>query len=149
MQSWLLKFGAIAALAQTISGAHIYVKTTNPPANRYVSHCTVIIDDDLFGCSGSSKPFSEGCGGNRGVSSQKICGDGEVEVNWHSGELVFTAPDGQHANCTLSTSRSGGECDTEDPNKYPPVHFKNAASGPVNVNNLLYGMGSVAAGLLL
>ncbi|KAF9891513.1 hypothetical protein FE257_003980 [Aspergillus nanangensis] len=148
MHSWLLKFGAIAALAQTISGAHVYIKTTKPPANEYVSHCTVIFEDPIFGCEGSSEPFTKGCGGNRGVSSKAICKTAKVTVDWDTGKLEFENDNGDHANCTLSTTEQWGECDTTDANKYPKVE-SSRAGGVVSAGGALLGLGGVAAGLLI
>ncbi|GES57384.1 hypothetical protein ATEIFO6365_0001067200 [Aspergillus terreus] len=145
----LLKLGALAALAQTISAAHIYIKTTSPPANKYVSHCTVIIDDELFGCSGSSEPFSKGCGGNRGTSTKSICKTAQVTVDWDNGKLDFTNDSGDHANCTLSTTQQWGECDTTDPNKYPKVEDNGAASSLFGAGSAIAGLGSLAAGLMI
>merc|ERR1712187_913696 len=93
MQSWILKFGALAALAQTISAAQVHIETTHPPANKYKSHCTVIVEGELWpGCNGgSSGPFPGGCGDNSDTDPASICGDGKVNVNWTTGMLNITS----------------------------------------------------------
>ncbi|KAE8395517.1 hypothetical protein BDV23DRAFT_145129 [Aspergillus alliaceus] len=147
MPSWLLKPSTVMALAQTITGAHIYIKSTQPPANKYVTHCTVIIDDELYGCKGSSKPFKKKCGRNKGTETKKICDGSSVTVNWETGDLQFKSQNGDHANCTLSTTNPWGECDTNDPNKYPKIASQ--AASLFSVNTALYGLAPVAAGLLI
>lgn len=147
MQSFLLKFGALVALAQTVTAGQLHIETTHPPANKYKSHCTVILEDDLFGCSGSSQPFPQGCGGNRGVKTAPICGDDKITVDWHSGLLTFQSGSGQKAHCTLDSTADFGKCDTNDPDKYPPPINSKASS--VNPASVLYGLAPIAAGLLL
>ncbi|KAE8356295.1 hypothetical protein BDV28DRAFT_116916 [Aspergillus coremiiformis] len=149
MPSWFLKLGSAMALVQTISGAYIYIKSTQPPANSYVTHCTVIIDDgDLFGCQGSSKPFKKKCGKNKGTETKTICDSASVTVNWETGDLQFKSANGDHANCTLDTTDPWGQCDTTDPTKYPKIE-NNQASGLFSVSSALYGLGPLAAGLLI
>ncbi|KAE8141712.1 hypothetical protein BDV38DRAFT_191083 [Aspergillus pseudotamarii] len=148
MPSWLLTLGTGFALAQTISGAYIYIKTTQPPANSYVTHCTVIIDEELFGCEGSSNPFKKKCGKNTGTETKEICETASVTVNWDTGDLQFKNDHGDHANCTLSTTNEWGECDTSDANKYPKIQ-DNHAESLFSVSSALYGLAPVAAGLLI
>lgn len=147
MQSWIFKFGALAALAQTISAAQIHIETTHPSANKYKSHCTVIVEDELFGCKGSSSPFPGGCGDNSGTKEASICGKNTIEVNWHNAQLTFKSSDGQEAKCVLSTTSQWGECNTDDPNQYP---LENGVSGLFDAGkSVLYGLTPIAAGLLL
>lgn len=147
MQSWILKFGALAALAQTISAAQLHIETTHPSANKYKSHCTVIVEDEIFGCKGSSSPFPGGCGDNEGTKEASICGDNTIEVNWKNAQLTFKSSDGQEAKCVLSTTSQWGECNTDDPNQYP---LENGASGLFDAGkSVLYGLTPIAAGLLL
>ncbi|RAL17470.1 uncharacterized protein BO97DRAFT_6834 [Aspergillus homomorphus CBS 101889] len=143
----LLKLGAILALAQAITAAQIKIKTTNPPANSYVSHCSVIVEDELFGCKGSSKPFKKECGKNQGVQTKSICGDASVTVDWYSAVLTFKSADGQTANCTLSSTKTEGHCDTSNPTEYPQEH--NGAARLLNANTALWALAPIAAGLLI
>lgn len=147
MQSWILKFGALAALAQTISGAQVHIETTHPPANKYKAHCTVIVEDEIFGCKGSSSPFPGGCGDNQGTKQASICGDNTIEVNWHTAQLTFKSADGKQAGCVLSTTSQWGECNTDNPDQYP---LENGASSLFDAGkSVLYGLTPIAAGLLL
>lgn len=148
MQSWILKFGALAALAQTISAAQIHIETTHPSANKYKSHCTVIVEDNIFGdCKGSSTPFPGGCGDNKDTDPATICGDKTVSVDWRTAELSIKDTDGNEEKCVLSTTSQWGECNTDDPNKYPT---ENGASGLFDAGkSVLYGLTPIAAGLLL
>lgn len=150
MQFSLFKLGALVALAQTISAAQLHIETTHPPANKYKSHCTVIVSSsDPFNdkCSGSSSPFPGGCGDNHGTKKASICGDKTIEVNWNRGTLRYLDASGQEqAHCTLSSVLQGGECDTNDPNKYPEP--TSAAPGLSAINALL-GLTPVVAGLLI
>ena len=150
MQSWILKFGALAALAQTISAAQVHIETTHPPANKYKSHCTVIVEGELWpGCNGgSSGPFPGGCGDNSDTDPASICGDGKVNVNWTTGMHNITSDDGQHsAGCVLSTTSQWGECDTNNPDQYP---LENGASSLFDAGkSVLFGLTPIAAGLLL
>lgn len=144
----LFKLGGILAVAQTISATQIHIKNTSPPANRYVHHCTVIVDEPgVNGCDGSSSPFEDQCGRNPGVLTQSICNGGEVKVNWYTGE-VTVKKDGKKASCVLSDVHDGGECDTEKPDQYEKGDY-NGASG-LGVSSALYGLAPlVAAGLML
>ncbi|ODM17693.1 hypothetical protein SI65_06481 [Aspergillus cristatus] len=149
MQSWILKFGALAALAQTISAAQLHIETTHPPANKYKSHCTVILEDELWGnCKGSSSPFPGGCGDNSDTKPATICGDNTVNVNWKTGQLTIKSADGQkEAKCVLSSTSQWGECNTDNPDQYP---LENGASSLFDAGkSVLYGLTPIAAGLLL
>lgn len=147
MQFSLFKLGALVAMAQTITAANLHIETTHPPANKYKAHCTVILDDPLGGCSGSSTPFPGGCGDNLGVKKAKICGSNTITVDWNHGTLQYESSDGStQAHCTLSSTHQGGKCDTNDPNKYPEP--TSAAPGMSAISALL-GITPVVAGLLL
>lgn len=149
MQFSLFKLGALVALAQTISAAQLHIETTHPPANKYKAHCTVIVSADNpleGGCSGSSSPFPGGCGDNRGTKEATICGNKTIRVNWEQGTLEYEADNQVKAHCTLSSTHQGGECDTDDPEKYP--HPTSAAPG-ISAINALLGLTPVVAGLLL
>ncbi|PWY74522.1 hypothetical protein BO94DRAFT_549652 [Aspergillus sclerotioniger CBS 115572] len=150
MPSWIIQLGALMALAQTISGAEIYIKSTQPPANLYVTHCSVIIEDELFGCKGSSEPFKRSCGRNKGIETKSICKSATVTVDWTTAQLSFKNSDGNTANCTLNSTSSFGHCNTDNPDEYPieTVH-KSAASGGLAASAALLGLGTMAAGLLI
>ncbi|OJK04247.1 hypothetical protein ASPACDRAFT_75728 [Aspergillus aculeatus ATCC 16872] len=143
----LLKIGALLALAQTLRAAEIKIRTTNPPANSYVSHCSVILEDELFGCKGSSKPFKKSCGRNTGVQTKSICGDASVTVDWYSAVLTFESADGRTANCTLSSTETEGHCNTDDPDAFPVEH--NGAGRLLGPHTVFWGVAPVVAGLLL
>ncbi|PYI05222.1 hypothetical protein BO78DRAFT_152240 [Aspergillus sclerotiicarbonarius CBS 121057] len=150
MPSWIVKLGTLMALAQTISGAQIYIKSTQPAANLYVTHCTVIIEDDLFGCQGSSEPFKKECGSNEGIETKSICKTASVTVDWTTAQLTFTNDDGNTANCTLSSTSQDGHCDTDDPNEYPiESPHASTASGRLTAGAALWGLGTMAAGFLI
>ncbi|RAH85821.1 hypothetical protein BO86DRAFT_386112 [Aspergillus japonicus CBS 114.51] len=143
----LLKLGALFALAQTLTAAEIKIRTTNPPANSYVSHCSVILEDELFGCKGSSKPFKKSCGRNTGVQTKSICGDASVTVDWYSAVLTFESADGRTANCTLSSTETEGHCNTDDPDAFPVE--QNGAGRLLGARTALWGVAPVVVGLLV
>lgn len=140
MQFSLFKLGALVAMAHTIVADDLHIETTHPPANKYKSHCTVIFDEDILGCTGSSSPFPGGCGDNHGQKEATICGN-TLTVDWDHGTLQY-----QSKHCTLSSTHQGGSCDTNDPEKYPQP--TSAAPGLSAINALL-GLTPVVAGLLL
>lgn len=146
MQFSLFKLGALVAMAHTIAADNLHIETTHPPANEYKSHCTVIFDEPILGCTGSSSPFPGGCGGNHGVKKATMCGSKSLTVDWNHGTLQYQGKNGQSVHCTLSTVQQGGSCDTNDPDKYPEP--TSAAPGLSAISALL-GITPVVAGLLL
>lgn len=141
MQSWIFKFGALAFLAQTVAAGKLHIETTHPPANKYKSHCTVIFEDDIAGCTGSSGPFPGGCGDNDGELTAPMCG-GTLTVNWDIGLVKY-----KDQHCTLNSVKNFGKCDTSDPDQYP---VPSNSGNQVSANNALYGLAPLAAaGLLL
>ncbi|RMJ21846.1 hypothetical protein PHISP_07280 [Aspergillus sp. HF37] len=147
----LLKAGAVLAMAQSVSAAHIHVKNTTPPANPSEIRCTMIIDDPINGCQGSSAPWEENCGRNEGDSSTRAfpsCNNGgEVTVNWYTGLVNYQDNEGTKAHCVLSKTKTGGECDTDHPNRYEKGDY-DAANGLGG--NALYALAPmVAAGVFL
>lgn len=149
MQSWIFKLGAVVAMAQSIAGTGVHIKNTSPRANVYVHHCSLVLDGELLGCSGSSSPFDDQCGRNSGTQTKKICDDLSVSVNWYTGEVKFDGSNG-NAKCTLSTTQDGGHCNTDDPDQFPKGDY-NAASSLMTRGNAVYGLAvpMVAAGMLL
>lgn len=147
----LLKAGAVVALAQSVAGAHIRLKNTNPPANPSEIRCTLIIDDPINGCAGSSRPWEENCGRNEGDNSTRIipsCDNGgRVTVNWYTGLVKYHDKEGGEEHCVLSTTKAAGECNTNHPNRYEKGDY-DAASGVAG--NALYALAPmVAAGVFL
>lgn len=112
MHSALIKFGALVALAQFSTAVRVHIENTNPPANKYVTHCSLIFDGDVHGCNdASSEPFDKGCGGNTGTATHTICDSAAVTINWDTLEVEFVNNAGDRAGCTLDTDQPGGECD--------------------------------------
>ncbi|PWY64263.1 hypothetical protein BO70DRAFT_303072 [Aspergillus heteromorphus CBS 117.55] len=146
MPSWLVKLGALTVLAQTISAAELHIRTTDPPANNYVEHCTVILNDELFGCKGSSKPFPNECGQNYGVETKSICDTMSVTINWDTALVMFDDNKGNTANCTLSSVETEGHCNTDNSTAYP-VEANNAVH--LSAGTALWGLGTMALGLFL
>ncbi|PYH39237.1 uncharacterized protein BO87DRAFT_372405 [Aspergillus neoniger CBS 115656] len=146
MPSWIVKLGALVALAHTVAGSQISLRTTTPPANEYVTHCTVILDDEFFGCKGSSKPFGKKCGHNRGIQTKSICDTSSVTVDWSTAQVTFQDNNGHSANCTLSSTEEGGHCNTDDPDEFPIEH--NGAER-LGAGAALWGLGTMAATLFI
>ncbi|GKZ40472.1 hypothetical protein AbraIFM66951_000236 [Aspergillus brasiliensis] len=144
MPSWIVKLGALVALAHTVAGSQITLRTTTPPANEYVTHCTVILNDELFGCKGSSKPFGKKCGHNRGIETKSICDTSSVTVDWSTAQVTFQDNNGHSANCTLSSTEEGGHCNTDNPDEFPIEH--NGAE-KLGAGAALWGLGTMAATL--
>jgi hypothetical protein len=147
----LLKAGAALALAQSASAAHIHLKHTTPPALPSEIRCTMIIDDPINGCQGSSRPWEENCGRNDGDNSSRIipsCDNGgSVTVNWYTGLVNYQDKEGGKAHCVLNTTQAGGECNTDHPNRYEKGDY-DAASGVAG--NALYALAPmVVAGVFL
>lgn len=112
MHSTWLQFGALLALAQFSSAVRLHIENTNPPANKYITHCTLIVDGNLHGCvDASSEPFVKGCGGNTGTATHTICNSAAVTIDWDTLKVTFDNNAGDHSECTLDTDQPGGECD--------------------------------------
>ncbi|RJE20711.1 hypothetical protein PHISCL_06956 [Aspergillus sclerotialis] len=143
----LLKLGALFGLAQTIMAGKVHIENTSPPANVYVHHCTIILDDPILGCSGSSPPLEEQCGRNgAGTTTHQVCPGTDVSVNWHTGQLKVKKGD-QTAQCVLSDVKTGGHCNTDQPNEFEKGDYN--AANSLSTSNALYGLAPlVAAGLL-
>ncbi|PYH93235.1 hypothetical protein BO71DRAFT_5691 [Aspergillus ellipticus CBS 707.79] len=146
MPSWLIKLSALTLLAQSISAAEVHIRTTDPPANNYVMHCTLIINDSLFGCKGSSKPFPNECGQNYGIETKSICGTSSVTINWDTAEFEYNDNKGNTANCTLSGVETESHCNTNNSTQYAVEH--NAAPR-LSAGTAFWGLGTMALGLLV
>lgn len=109
-----LHLGALLSLAQSLRAARVHIENIHPPANKYVTHCTVQIDGDVFGCQdASSNGFKHGCGDNKVEGTQQICNSAAVTVNWDTLLVTFNNNAGDTASCTLNKNFRGGECEMD------------------------------------
>ncbi|KAJ5184019.1 hypothetical protein N7492_001635 [Penicillium capsulatum] len=114
MHSIFFKSLALLSLAQLLSAARVHIENTQPPANKYVTHCTVQIDGAIYGCEdASSEPYPKGCGGNSGSASRQICMSAAVTVDWDSDDVTvkFRNNEGDEASCKLGSADPGSSCE--------------------------------------
>lgn len=102
---------AVRVLAEDFP--YIHIENTQPPANKYVTHCTAIIDGELAGCKdASSEPFKLSCDDDRhtGVETHSICNTAKITIDWDSLEIKFQNDHGDTGSCTLDKGKAQGGC---------------------------------------
>jgi hypothetical protein len=109
----ILTTAALAAGVLAEDYPYIHIENTQPPANKYVTHCTAMIDGNLAGCAdASSEPFDLSCddGGHTGVHTRSICNTASITIDWETLEVKFKNDQGDIGSCTLDKGEAQGGC---------------------------------------
>lgn len=115
MHSIFIKSIALLSFSQLLSAARIHIENTNPPANKYITHCSVVIDGTVFGCKdASAEPYPKGCGANKGNDKWvQICGSASMKVEWDNPDVkvTFRNNEMQESSCNLKNDKPGSSCE--------------------------------------